>query len=48
MLRRCGRVASERLSSNKVGFIGLGNMGSGMAANLINKGKMDLVVFDVK
>ena len=32
--------------SNNVGFIGLGNMGNGMANNLIAKGK-NVVVFDV-
>jgi len=36
-----------RSASNKVGFIGLGNMGAPMAINLITKGNLDLVVFDV-
>ena len=34
--------------SYQVGFIGLGNMGAPMAINLIKKGNLDLVVFDVK
>jgi len=34
------------LSYSKVGFIGLGNMGKGMAANLVSKGH-DVVVYDV-
>lgn len=42
---RC--FSSIRYSSGKVGFIGLGNMGGPMAMNLISKGEMDLVVFDL-
>ena len=48
MFPRCARVAAVRLASHKVGFVGLGNMGAPMALNLITKGNMDLVVFDVK
>ena len=43
---RC--FSSIRSASGKVGFIGLGNMGGPMAMNLVKKGEMDLVVFDVK
>jgi len=42
---RC--FSSIRSASGKVGFIGLGNMGGPMAMNLVKKGEMDLVVFDV-
>merc|ERR1711970_580555 len=34
-------------SGSRVGFIGLGNMGGPMAANLIKKGNCDLFVYDV-
>ena len=39
--------AHDKISGQKMGFIGLGNMGGPMAANLANKGHHDLVVFDV-
>ena len=39
-------VSSRRLDGEKVGFIGLGNMGKGMADNLVTKGH-SVVVYDV-
>ena len=49
--RHCGRALGRRFAgmrglSSKVGFIGLGNMGGHMAANLLKAGH-DVVVFDV-
>jgi len=40
-------TSSIRHASDKVGFIGLGNMGGPMATNLLKKGCLDLVVYDV-
>ena len=37
----------RQASGSRVGFIGLGNMGGPMAINLIKKGEMDLLVYDV-
>ena len=37
----------SQASGSRVGFIGLGNMGGPMAINLIKKGEMDLLVYDV-
>ena len=39
-------VSSSRLDGDTVGFIGLGNMGKGMADNLISKGH-SVVLYDV-
>jgi len=39
--------AHEKVAHQKIGFIGLGNMGGPMARNLAVKGHHDLVVFDV-
>jgi len=39
-------VSSRSLAGEKVGFIGLGNMGKGMADNLVSKGH-SVVVYDV-
>ncbi|GAV09242.1 hypothetical protein RvY_18814-2 [Ramazzottius varieornatus] len=47
--RRCCpgiRMASSQSSSNRVGFIGLGNMGSHMARNLLKKGQ-SVMIYDV-
>ena len=41
-------LTAIRYGSNKVGFIGLGNMGAPMAINLIQKGGLELVVYDLK
>lgn len=40
-------LTAIRYGSNKVGFIGLGNMGAPMAINLIQKGGLELVVYDL-
>ncbi|PSN52405.1 3-hydroxyisobutyrate dehydrogenase [Blattella germanica] len=41
------RYASTKKAKTKIGFIGLGNMGSPMAKNVISKGH-DVIVYDVK
>ncbi len=38
---------SETIETNKIGFIGLGNMGGPMAANLVKAG-CDVIVFDLE
>ena len=40
------RYLSVSPRSQAIGFIGLGNMGKGMAANLVSKGH-SLIVYDV-
>jgi len=45
LIRRCFSISRVVQDGNKVGFIGLGNMGQGMAKNLIEKGH-EIVAFD--
>ncbi|XP_003740082.1 3-hydroxyisobutyrate dehydrogenase, mitochondrial [Galendromus occidentalis] len=45
-LTKFSLTATIRRNASTVGFIGLGNMGAGMAANLVTKGET-VVVFDV-
>ena len=43
----CTILATSKINNaNTVGFIGLGNMGQGMAKNLLDKGH-EVVAFDV-
>ena len=42
----CILATSKISNANTVGFIGLGNMGQGMAKNLLDKGH-EVVAFDV-
>ena len=46
MLRNCIKYLGSSVSNANVGFIGLGNMGQGMAQNLATKGH-SVTVFDL-
>src|SRR5579862_6013692 len=45
-LRKIGRVGGEGVAIQRVGYIGVGNMGGPIAENVV-KGGFDLMVFDL-